>query len=129
MFKNQLLYRPSDYGQYVGPDRRIYTVSQLNLWKMTPAEIAAISYSTRAGESLSAFRFPCTINFYLGKGDAVMRSRYSGGMGIPQLLSTLIPISIGVVTFFTLIWRHSSNRRIESSNSSNHSNHGLQLQA
>nr|XP_006633692.1 PREDICTED: transmembrane protein 117-like [Lepisosteus oculatus] len=70
MWKNQIFYKPYEYGQYVGPGEKIYTVED-------PDTLSEFNKSTLTWEWRSTHIDP-TYNETYSRGDMFLHSRYVG---------------------------------------------------
>lgn len=70
MWKNQIIYNPPEYGQYVGPDHKVYTVSDKTL--LATGNSSLWSYSIRAST------LDPTTNMTYADGDLKVNSRFIG---------------------------------------------------
>lgn len=93
MWKNQIFYKPYDYGQYVGPNGKVYSVTDRSF--LATANKTTLSYDWRWSHP--------SVNASYGMNDPVVNSRYrhhslavTGTAFIPSLLTFLI--------FGVLIW-------------------------
>ena len=97
MWKNQIIYYPPGYGQYTGPDHKVYTVDDKNL--LATGNQTLWTYAVRA----SAFD-PSTNRTYI-EGDLKVNSRY---LGYPAYVKSMafLPCAAGFILFFTLIYQY-----------------------
>ncbi|RWS04943.1 uncharacterized protein B4U79_13815 [Dinothrombium tinctorium] len=97
MWKNQIIYNPPDYGQYTGPDNKVYSVSDLDL--LASGNSSLWTFNRRAS-TLN----PATNKTY-AETDLKVNSRY---LGYPMLLKSMafLPCAAGFVLFFTLIYQY-----------------------
>lgn len=70
MWKNQIFYFPPDYGQYTGPDDRVYTLSDMNI--LATGNTTLWSYDVRA------YTIDPKTNHTLAEDDLKINSRYLG---------------------------------------------------
>ncbi|XP_048404338.1 transmembrane protein 117 isoform X2 [Stegostoma tigrinum] len=95
MWKNQIFYQPFEYGQYVGPGQKIYTVSDLETLKN-------LNKTTLNWEWRSTNIDPLTNGTY-AQSDLLLHSRYIGArLGIKCL--AFIPSILAFILFGFFIW-------------------------
>ena len=101
MWKNQIFYKPFDYGQYVGPSGKVYSVR--NLTFLATANKTTLSYAWR-------WSHPSVNNSY-GMSDVVVNSRYRGH---PLTITgtAFIPTLITFVVFGVMIWLFGRNEGV-----------------
>ncbi|XP_072915808.1 transmembrane protein 117 isoform X3 [Hemitrygon akajei] len=95
MWKNQIFYQPGEYGQYVGPGQKIYTVEDMETLK-------ALNKSTLNWEWRSTNINPMTNRTYV-HGDMFLHSRYVGAkLGVKCL--AFVPSILAFIFFGFFIW-------------------------
>ncbi|CAH2278002.1 transmembrane 117 [Pelobates cultripes] len=89
MWKNQIFYKPSAYGQYLGPGKKIYTVEDTE-------SLLNLNQSTLSWEWRSNHTDPYTNRSYV-EGDMFLHSRFTGASldvkclaFIPSLLAFIL---------------------------------------
>lgn len=95
MWKNQIFYKPYEYGQYVGPGEKIYTVEE-------PETLRNFNHSTLTYEWRSTNINPATNLSYL-EHDMFLHSRYVGSSLDVKCLA-FIPSLAAFVLFGFFIW-------------------------
>lgn len=95
MWKNQIFYRPYEYGQYVGPGDKIYTVEE-------PETLVNFNRSTLTYDWRSANLDPNTNRSYVEQ-DMFLHSRYTGSSLDVKCLA-FIPSLAAFVLFGFFIW-------------------------
>lgn len=95
MWKNQIFYKPYEYGQYVGPGEKIYTVEE-------PETLADFNYSTLTYVWRSTNINPMTNKTYVER-DMFLHSRYTGASLDVKCLA-FIPSLAAFVLFGFFIW-------------------------
>uniref|UniRef100_A0A672ZRA2 Transmembrane protein 117 n=2 Tax=Sphaeramia orbicularis TaxID=375764 RepID=A0A672ZRA2_9TELE len=95
MWKNQIFYKPYEYGQYVGPGEKIYTVEE-------PETLQYFNHSTLTYEWRSTNIDPNT-NFTYVKQDMFLHSRFVGASLDVKCLA-FIPSLAAFVLFGFFIW-------------------------
>lgn len=95
MWKNQIFYRPYEYGQYVGPGDKIYTVEE-------PETLVNFNRSTLTYDWRSANIDPNTNLSYVER-DMFLHSRYTGASLDVKCLA-FIPSLAAFVLFGFFIW-------------------------
>lgn len=95
MWKNQIFYRPYEYGQYVGPGDKIYTVEE-------PETLVNFNRSTLTYEWRSTNIDPNTNRSYVEQ-DMFLHSRYAGSSLDVKCLA-FIPSLAAFVLFGFFIW-------------------------
>ncbi|KAM3608940.1 uncharacterized protein V6R79_007198 [Siganus canaliculatus] len=95
MWKNQIFYKPYEYGQYVGPGEKIYTVEE-------PETLVNFNHSTLTYEWRSSNIDPNTNLTYVGR-DMFLHSRYIGASLDVKCLA-FIPSLAAFVLFGFFIW-------------------------
>jgi len=93
MWKNQIFYKPFDYGQYVGPNGKVYTVTDRNF--LATANKTTLSYAWRWSHP--------SVNASYGMNDPVVNSRYRQH-SLAVTGTAFIPCLITFVVFGGLIW-------------------------
>ncbi|XP_051886095.1 transmembrane protein 117 isoform X6 [Pristis pectinata] len=95
MWKNQIFYQPAEYGQYVGPGQKIYTVEDMETLKN-------LNKTTLNWEWRSTNINPLTNRTYV-HGDMFLHSRYIGAkLGVKCL--AFIPSILAFIFFGFFIW-------------------------
>ncbi|XP_072408068.1 transmembrane protein 117 isoform X2 [Chiloscyllium punctatum] len=95
MWKNQIFYQPFEYGQYVGPGQKIYTVGD-------PDTLKNLNKTTLNWEWRSTNTDPLTNRTY-AQSDLLLHSRYIGArLGIKCL--AFIPSILAFILFGFFIW-------------------------
>lgn len=93
MWKNQIFYKPYDYGQYVGSNGKVYTVTDKAF--LAKANKTTLSYDWRWSHP--------SLNASYGMNDPVVNSRYRNySMAVTG--TAFIPCLITFVVFGLLIW-------------------------
>ena len=101
MLKNQIFYKPYDYGQYVGPDGKVYSVK--NQTFLATANKKTLSYAWR-------WSHPSPNNSY-GIYDDVVNSRFRNhSLAVTGM--TFIPALLIFVIFAVMIWVFGRNEKI-----------------
>uniref|UniRef100_A0A8C2G505 Transmembrane protein 117 n=1 Tax=Cyprinus carpio TaxID=7962 RepID=A0A8C2G505_CYPCA len=95
MWKNQIFYKPYEYGQYVGPGEKIYTVED-------PETLRNFNRSTLTWEWRSTNTDPLTNQTYVQR-DMFLHSRYVGASLDVKSLA-FIPSLAAFVVFGFFIW-------------------------
>lgn len=95
MWKNQIFYRPYEYGQYVGPGDKIYTVEE-------PETLVNFNHSTLTYKWRSTNLDPNTNLSYVER-DMFLHSRYTGASLDVKCLA-FIPSLAAFVLFGFFIW-------------------------
>lgn len=95
MWKNQIFYKPYEYGQYVGPGEKIYTVEE-------PETLSEFNRSTLTYEWRSSSINPRTNLTYV-HDDMFLHSRYVGASLDVKCLA-FIPSLAAFVLFGFFIW-------------------------
>lgn len=95
MWKNQIFYKPYEYGQYVGPGEKIYTVEE-------PETLRNFNHSTLTYEWRSTNIDPRTNQTYVTR-DMFLHSRYTGASLDVKCLA-FIPSLAAFVLFGFFIW-------------------------
>ncbi|GLD58959.1 transmembrane protein 117 isoform X1 [Lates japonicus] len=95
MWKNQIFYKPYEYGQYVGPGEKIYTVEE-------PETLRNFNHSTLTYEWRSTNINPGTNQSYVER-DMFLHSRYIGASLDVKCLA-FIPSLAAFVLFGFFIW-------------------------
>lgn len=95
MWKNQIFYKPYEYGQYVGPGEKIYTVEE-------PETLRNFNHSTLTYEWRSTNIDPRTNLTYVER-DMFLHSRYTGASLDVKCLA-FIPSLAAFVLFGFFIW-------------------------
>ncbi|XP_052400169.1 transmembrane protein 117 isoform X1 [Carassius gibelio] len=95
MWKNQIFYKPYEYGQYVGPGEKIYTVED-------PETLHNFNRSTLTWEWRSTNTDPLTNRTYIQR-DMFLHSRYVGASLDVKCLA-FIPSLAAFVLFGFFIW-------------------------
>ncbi|XP_070764161.1 transmembrane protein 117 [Enoplosus armatus] len=95
MWKNQIFYKPYEYGQYVGPGEKIYTVEE-------PETLKNFNHSTLTYEWRSTNINPTTNLTYVER-DMFLHSRYVGASLDIKCLA-FIPSLAAFVLFGFFIW-------------------------
>ncbi|TNN00351.1 hypothetical protein fugu_011597 [Takifugu bimaculatus] len=95
MWKNQIFYRPYEYGQYVGPGDKIYTVEE-------PETLVNFNHSTLTYDWRSTNIDPNTNRSYVEQ-DMFLHSRYTGSSLDVKCLA-FIPSLAAFVLFGFFIW-------------------------
>ncbi|XP_078586799.1 transmembrane protein 117-like [Branchiostoma floridae x Branchiostoma japonicum] len=97
MWKNQIFYKPFDYGQYVGPDDSIHFVRDIDTLQGDLFNRTTLTYDWRANHT-----DPATNLTYLER-DLHMHSKYIGfTLGVKGI--AFVPGLMAFVTFGVLIW-------------------------
>ena len=93
MWKNQIFYKPYDFGQYVGPNGKVYSVTDRAF--LATANKTTLSYAWRWSHP--------SFNASYGMKDPVVNSRYRNySMAVTG--TAFIPSLIVFVVFGVLIW-------------------------
>lgn len=95
MWKNQIFYKPYEYGQYVGPGEKIYTVED-------PETLSDFNRSTLTWEWRSANIDPRTNRTYI-QADMFLHSRYVGSSLDVKCLAFIPSLAAFVLCGF-FIW-------------------------
>lgn len=95
MWKNQIFYKPYEYGQYVGPGEKIYTVEE-------PDTLRNFNHSTLTYEWRSTNIDPST-NLTYTEQDTFLHSRYVG-VSLEIKCLAFIPSLAAFVLFGFFIW-------------------------
>lgn len=95
MWKNQIFYRPYEYGQYVGPGDKIYTVEE-------PETLASFNHSTLTYDWRSTNVDPNTNLSYVER-DMFLHSRYTG-VSLDVKCLAFIPSLAAFVLFGFFVW-------------------------
>ncbi|XP_041746111.2 transmembrane protein 117 [Coregonus clupeaformis] len=95
MWKNQIFYKPYEYGQYVGPGEKIFTVEE-------PHTLGDFNRSTLTHKWRSSHVDPLTNRSYLHR-DMFLHSRYVGASLDVKCLA-FIPSLAAFVLFGFFIW-------------------------
>lgn len=95
MWKNQIFYKPYEYGQYVGPGEKIYTVEE-------PETLKDFNRSTLTYEWRSTTINPSTNKTYVER-DMFLQSCYTGASLDVKCLA-FIPSLAAFVLFGFFIW-------------------------
>lgn len=95
MWKNQIFYKPYEYGQYVGPGEKIYTVEE-------PDTLSDFNRSTLTWEWRSTNIDPRTNLTYIHR-DMFLHSRYIGASLDVKCLA-FVPSLAAFVLFGFFIW-------------------------
>lgn len=95
MWKNQIFYKPYEYGQYVGPGEKIFTVEE-------PETLSEFNHSTLTYEWRSTTINPRTNLTYVER-DMFLHSRYVGSSLDVKCLA-FIPSLAAFVLFGFFIW-------------------------
>lgn len=95
MWKNQIFYKPYEYGQYVGPGEKIFTVEE-------PETLKDFNHSTLTYEWRSTNVDPRTNLTYVER-DMFLHSRYIGASLDVKCLA-FIPSLVAFVLFGFFIW-------------------------
>lgn len=95
MWKNQIFYKPYEYGQYVGPGEKIYTVEE-------PETLVRFNHSTLTYGWRSSNMDPDTNLTYVER-DMFLHSRYVGASLDVKCLA-FIPSLAAFVLFGFFIW-------------------------
>lgn len=95
MWKNQIFYKPYEYGQYVGPGEKIYTVEE-------PETLGNFNHSTLTYEWRSTNIDPATNMTYVDR-DMFLHSRYTGASLDIKCLA-FIPSLAAFVLFGFFVW-------------------------
>lgn len=95
MWKNQIFYKPYEYGQYVGPGEKIFTVEE-------PDTLSHFNYSTLTWQWRSDNIDPLTNQTFIQK-DMFLHSRYIGASLDVKCLA-FIPSLAAFVLFGFFIW-------------------------
>lgn len=95
MWKNQIFYKPYEYGQYVGPGEKIYTVEE-------PETLVRFNHSTLTYRWRSSNVDPNTNLTYVER-DMFLHSRYVGSSLDVKCLA-FIPSLAAFVLFGFFIW-------------------------
>lgn len=95
MWKNQIFYRPYEYGQYVGPGEKIYTVEE-------PETLVLFNHSTLTYRWRSSNVDPSTNRTYVER-DMFLHSRYVGASLDVKCLA-FIPSLAAFVLFGFFVW-------------------------
>ncbi|XP_065069374.1 transmembrane protein 117-like isoform X2 [Rhopilema esculentum] len=93
MWKNQIFYKPFDYGQYVGPNGKVYSVTDRNF--LETANKSTLSYAWRWSHP--------SVNNSFGSRDPLVNSRYRGH-SLAVTGTAFIPCLLTFVVFGSLIW-------------------------
>ncbi|XP_067856142.1 transmembrane protein 117 isoform X2 [Heptranchias perlo] len=95
MWKNQIFYQPPEYGQYVGPGQKIYTVED-------PETLKDLNKTTLSWEWRSTNINPLTNRTY-AHSDMFLHSRYIGAkLGVKCL--AFVPSIFAFLLFAFFIW-------------------------
>ncbi|XP_069760225.1 transmembrane protein 117 isoform X2 [Narcine bancroftii] len=95
MWKNQIFYQPPEYGQYVGPGEKIYTVEDMET-------LMDLNQTTLNWEWRSTNINPQTNRTYVD-GDMFLHSRYVGAkLGVKCL--AFVPSILAFIFFGFFIW-------------------------
>ncbi|XP_068950341.1 transmembrane protein 117 isoform X3 [Petaurus breviceps papuanus] len=95
MWKNQIFYKPHEYGQYIGPGQKIYTVEDVESLK--DLNRTKLSWEWRSNNTN-----PQTNRTY-AEGDMFLHSRYIGASLDVKCLA-FVPSLIAFVWFGFFIW-------------------------
>ncbi|KAG5845136.1 hypothetical protein ANANG_G00135640 [Anguilla anguilla] len=95
MWKNQIFYKPYEYGQYVGPGEKIYTVEE-------PDTLSEFNRSTLTWEWRSTTVDPATNRTYVQQ-DMFLHSRYVGTSLYVKCLA-FVPSLAAFVLFGFFVW-------------------------
>lgn len=95
MWKNQIFYTPYEYGQYVGPGDKIYTVEE-------PETLVNFNHSTLTYHWRAANVDPNTSQSYVER-DMFLHSRYTGASLDVKCLA-FIPSLAAFVLFGFFVW-------------------------
>ena len=101
MLKNQIFYKPYDYGQYVGPDGKVYSVK--NQTFLATANKKTLSYEWR-------WSHPSPNNSY-GMYDDVVNSRFRNH-SLSVTGKAFIPALLIFVIFAVMIWVFGRNEKL-----------------
>ena len=100
MWKNQIFYKPYDYGQYVGPNGRVYSVT--NRTFLATANKTTLSYDWRWSHP--------SVNASYGMNDPVVNSRYrSHSLAVTG--TAFIPSLIVFVLFGVFVWAFGKTKK------------------
>uniref|UniRef100_A0AAV2KXK5 Transmembrane protein 117 n=1 Tax=Knipowitschia caucasica TaxID=637954 RepID=A0AAV2KXK5_KNICA len=95
MWKNQMFYQPYEYGQYVGPGEKIFTVEE-------PETLVLFNHSTLTYEWRSSNTDPRTNQSYVDR-DMFLHSRFVGASLDVKCLA-FIPSLAAFVLFGFFVW-------------------------
>ncbi|XP_059916385.1 LOW QUALITY PROTEIN: transmembrane protein 117 [Gadus macrocephalus] len=95
MWKNQIFYKPYEYGQYVGPGEKIYTVEE-------PETLASFNRSTLTYAWRSGNTDPATNQTYVTR-DMFLHSRYTGASLDVKCLA-FVPSLAAFALFGFFVW-------------------------
>ncbi|XP_015261750.1 PREDICTED: transmembrane protein 117 [Gekko japonicus] len=95
MWKNQIFYKPHEYGQYIGPGEKIYTVED-------PGSLKDLNRTKLSWEWRSNSTNPLTNRTYV-EGDMFLHSRYIGASLDVKCLA-FIPSLLAFALFGFFIW-------------------------
>ncbi|XP_077194731.1 transmembrane protein 117 isoform X3 [Paroedura picta] len=95
MWKNQIFYKPHEYGQYIGPGEKIYTVED-------PESLKDLNRTKLSWEWRSNSTNPLTNSTY-AEGDMFLHSRYIGASLDVKCLA-FIPSLLAFALFGFFIW-------------------------
>ena len=93
MWKNQIFYKPYDFGQYVGPNGKVYSVTDRKF--LATANKTTLSYDWRWSHP--------SVNASYGMNDPVVNSRYRHH-SLAVTGTAFIPSLITFVVFGVFIW-------------------------
>ncbi|XP_039361096.1 transmembrane protein 117 isoform X1 [Mauremys reevesii] len=95
MWKNQIFYKPHEYGQYIGPGQKIYTVEDSESLK--DLNRTKLSWDWRSNNTN-----PLTNRTY-AEGDMFLHSRYTG-ISLDVKCLAFIPCLLAFALFGFFIW-------------------------
>ncbi|KAJ3595961.1 hypothetical protein NHX12_002370, partial [Muraenolepis orangiensis] len=95
MWKNQIFYKPYEYGQYVGPGEKIYTVEE-------PDTLVLFNRSTLTYAWRSETADPATERSYVER-DMFLHSRYVGA-GLDVKCLAFVPSLVAFALFGFFVW-------------------------
>lgn len=101
MMKNQIFYKPYDYGQYVGPDGKVYSIK--NQTFLATANKKTLTYEWR-------WSHPTPSNSF-GKYDHVVNSRFHNHP-LAVTGKACIPALLILIMFGVMIWVFGRNKNI-----------------
>lgn len=94
MWKNQIIYRPEDFGQYVDPVlHNVYTINETEPLKIDPTDPESFNYTIWTFETRKACIDKATNQSCIHL-DSMIKSRYLGYPAMVKALS-FIPIACG----------------------------------
>ena len=95
MWKNQIFYKPYEYGQYVGPGEKIYTVEEPET--LVRFNRSTLTYAWRSGNT-----DPATNRTYV-QSDMFLHSRYTGASLDVKCLA-FVPSLAAFALFGFFVW-------------------------